>query len=983
MTDDINGTALTYNKDVSYKSLKGATAEMKAKGNGFTATIPSMSDGEQVTFTYTASVDLDELEQSGTVDQDKTSNGVNITCPDDKNQGDNSATQFVNYISFSSLGKNAQSVGNTYPENGKTYRNITWTINANQEQKKHITYISDSINSDSQGIMTYSGDGLTIVVTKEDGTTETRNVPWNDIQKTNTGWKYTPPASDGKASYQVTYTTKADVTNLITSRNVSNSARTDYNSTTGNASVGPSSENAFSASKSVTQLAEDRTKTTWTITVNVPAKGLDKLVVTDTLPTIYVDNNQKFSDSFDQILSVEGRDDEEQYTVDTSDPTKFIMTFYKDKNRTKPGMNNSSGNRTITIRYTTNNDKDWLAYSAKNPNYEYPWHHTNSAVISAPEVEQSVSADAIYNPSEMTVKKTGTLTDQTTIMDNQKWQIIGYDIVLSNATDNQTLTDTFDTTHLKYFDGHYVNAGGGTWYDSSAGAIYGGTKDWQGTSGGSGFTVTQTENGLTFHTGILPRQWNGTLFPYYKIHYYLRVKVSDMEQLAVKNGGTAKFTNSVKWGTKGASADVYYPYPGVSKQCNMNGTTATYTISVNPSALELNGGKTMDLVDTFSNQAVDYSTIAVTATDSTGNDRQGEVTYKFSGNTGTFKIPDSTHVTITYQARPVGKAGSTVTMTNAADMKTYHSETSNRVTIDGSASGGGSITSLKLMKYAANHMETKLAGAVFQLCDEHGTALKYDRGNKFGQEITFRTDKDGYAYIKLSVNEEYSQGLDFGKLYKLKEIEAPKGYQVVEGYIPFKISDDGSIDPKTNLYANGGTLPVEDKKITEVSITLKKVDSGNTANTLSGAVFNLYGSDYINSDGSVNASANPINKSRLETGAGGTVSLGTLKSGTYYLVETTAPDGYTKETEPITVTVADNGVTVKQGTSISTSDINDDTSGQAATITVTNSAGYVLPSTGGPGSRQWQEMGMFLLLAGAVLISGKLLASEKREGGEL
>ena len=93
---------------------------------------------------------------------------------------------------------------------------------------------------------------------------------------------------------------------------------------------------------------------------------------------------------------------------------------------------------------------------------------------------------------------------------------------------------------------------------------------------------------------------------------------------------------------------------------------------------------------------------------------------------------------------------------------------------------GGDIVQLKLLKHAKNHMETKLSGAVFQLFDENGNALKYDRGEKNGQDITFTTGADGYADISLSVG-EYSKGLNFNTKYILREIQAPDGYQVLPG----------------------------------------------------------------------------------------------------------------------------------------------------------------------------------------------------------
>ena len=227
VTDSITGKALTYDNNVKYQSTKGATAKVSKGENGFTATIPSMSSGEQVIFTYTASVDLSKIKKSGSATEAEAGNGVTITADDDHNPDDNSASNTVSNISYSGLSKNAKGVGDTYTEDSKTYKDVTWNIKANEDRKTNITYISDSIDANSQSIMTYSGEGLTIVVTKADGTKETRNVKWTDsrIKKTDTGWTYTPPTTDGKASYDVTYTTKVNITGLNADKTVRSEER--------------------------------------------------------------------------------------------------------------------------------------------------------------------------------------------------------------------------------------------------------------------------------------------------------------------------------------------------------------------------------------------------------------------------------------------------------------------------------------------------------------------------------------------------------------------------------------------------------------------------------------------------------------------------------------------------------------------------------------------------------------------------------------
>ena len=79
VTDVITGTLLTYDKNVTATSnQKGALtidSNATAKGNGFEYTIPSMSDGEEVTFSYSASVDYSKL-SGGKFTADETKNTV-------------------------------------------------------------------------------------------------------------------------------------------------------------------------------------------------------------------------------------------------------------------------------------------------------------------------------------------------------------------------------------------------------------------------------------------------------------------------------------------------------------------------------------------------------------------------------------------------------------------------------------------------------------------------------------------------------------------------------------------------------------------------------------------------------------------------------------------------------------------------------------------------------------------------------------------
>lgn len=81
-----------------------------------------------------------------------------------------------------------------------------------------------------------------------------------------------------------------------------------------------------------------------------------------------------------------------------------------------------------------------------------------------------------------------------------------------------------------------------------------------------------------------------------------------------------------------------------------------------------------------------------------------------------------------------------------------------------------------------------------------------------------------------------------------------------------------------------------------------------------------------------------------------------LDAGTYYLEETKAPDGYNKLTDPVTVTITEDGK------------VNEITNG---TVYVSNNAGATLPSTGGMGTTLFYVIGGGLMVAAVVLLVTK------------
>ena len=201
-------------------------------------------------------------------------------------------------------------------------------------------------------------------------------------------------------------------------------------------------------------------------------------------------------------------------------------------------------------------------------------------------------------------------------------------------------------------------------------------------------------------------------------------------------------------------------------------------------------------------------------------------------------------------------------------------------------------------------------------------------------------DISGTSAVKAyeAISEENSEGnveVDFESVaygtYYMVEITAPEGYVKDNGVYKVEVYESGGneyckvygwntsteaydkeLDKKNNLYV----FPNYPEAL-DVSI-LKTTEDGETA--LPGAVFSLYGDDYYAADGTtVNTDAEAIKS--VTTGSDGKASLGSLASGTYYLVETVAPSGmgYKVLSAPVKImvdaTVVNNAVTY-QSTSV-------------------------------------------------------------------
>lgn len=815
VSDKITGSNLTYNKDVSPTS--GYT--VKNSDDGFTIVIPSMTNGQEITFTYSADVNLDGI-QSGNATIVQTGNKVTVSSDEDPGE---EKTHYVREINYSDFSKTALEVT---PSAGNDYQIITWQIVTNSTPTESLagSTITDKIGESSQSRMSYDGKGLTIEVYNASGKlVETRTPSWSDVGVNSTSdktWTYNVPELDGVYKYVITYTTKVSISDINDIITVNNSAEGKGGNDGGSAPVGPSDEDKVTYVKSAAEVTEEYT--VWNIVVNIPPAGMDSLVLTDTLPGNWI-NSVWYADSFVEVVDCTGLIGSEHYEITnqtsgssgTSPTVEF--TFYKDAGTSNPGLNSNTTNRTLTLKIKTKNNQDWLEAARESGNSTYVTTHTNTAKINN---YSAVSATA--NPIKHNLTKE--TNNKTTYNGLPAWP---FQITLQGLSVSDlplVIEDTFDTTYFEFYEDQYnptTLAGGkeAAWPREKTGSV----------------TAEATETGVRFTITELPL--NGDVpYGYYAIWYRIKVKdesaLSKLNQLALNNYGTITFKNIADDGTSSGDSDFDYEYKVVSKSAVYDDAarTATYTIRLNPDELILNNGNPMTMTDTFStNQSIDYSTITVTATRN-GEDVSNEISYDYSGNRGTYIIPDETSVVITYTSRLLPD-GNNASYSNTAYMAGYSDSTTATKTI--SSSGEGSATSyrIRLFKYAAGHMESGLGNAVFRILDAAGNPITYKKGANKGKEIIFTTGTDGYVEVKLSQSKD-GVALKKNTVYYLEEINPPAGYESDFLQYSFIISDDPDYNAPGGfwVYHNNDILKIRNYKETG-GLTIAKRFSGNVTLT--------------------------------------------------------------------------------------------------------------------------------------------------------
>ena len=175
----------------------------------------------------------------------------------------------------------------------------------------------------------------------------------------------------------------------------------------------------------------------------------------------------------------------------------------------------------------------------------------------------------------------------------------------------------------------------------------------------------------------------------------------------------------------------------------------------------------------------------------------------------------------------------------------------------------------------------------------------------------------------------------------------------------------------------GATVNFFNDKTVEQIIALRKVGYDNISSRtwdLKGAVFRIY------NDPEKKNIVELDEKTEFESGEDGEIYIGRLGAGTYYIDEVIVPEGYIALPGMLVLQVTEEGVTLSSTEAIGTPDLNDwiEASEDEYTVSIRNTTGAVLPSTGGAGTVWFYLAGVLLMIAaGAGMILRQTLRKAK------
>lgn len=826
LTYDASSFSASSNK--TDNTLSNASLDNEnALSNGFKYTIPAISDGEVITITYCADIDYSKLGDNVNFTVDQTKNTVTA-------KGDNTNEPSQDYSYTQSAYTVITKKGEASTNDGDVQETI-WAITVNEDCKVSMggKTVSDTLQNT---ITKYIGEGITITTydSQNNKVGDSQNISWTSLTKYSetTGWTYTLPGDTEAYKYVITYKTSTDTSNISTSTTISNKAKVEgKGETTGSITINPNANANFSVSKTHDGSTLSSTNVDYTVTVNLPKKGLSSLTMVDTLPSNNWSGGKYLYDSYNEEKGVTvklGSEivDSNKYTVERISGSSSEGKAEQIKITFNDCLMFTSGDedKMLTITYSTIPNKDWTLGE----------DHTNTVNVTIDGTTKSTTdtfklTNIVFEKSKANQNSSTYWISET----NQSLPYFKFKIRFNGVTSEPVVfTETFNKEIFKI-----IQTTGNSWDEGLA--LLAGDYDYNintDITNNSTISFTDNSNG-TVTISILPaKKSDGNYYNYYELYYALAVKDLDaftaLKQLALNNDGTYSVTNTATWGNNTSTADATYEYNPLVKTYSKgnNDYTASYTLTINANKDTLNNGNSYtvndSLVVTSGLGVVSYdpSSFVIKVNDAVTTD----LSPIFSENNKSMSItvPDNSKIEITYNVYLSGNDGFKFKNELSAKDK-YHTE-SKEVEFKNNAGGTASIFEFTVTKIDSVTNEV-VAGATYKLQIKNVNGKFEDVINKNNNEVaTFTTGDDGSFKIGSKDSQTKGWTVNTGSVYRLVETSAPNGYSINNEPKTFEVLDlkKQYDEIPDDAVTNGSIIYVSDTPNSAVTLTATKTFDG-------------------------------------------------------------------------------------------------------------------------------------------------------------